>query len=116
MQLEGYENINFEISPKLKAKGESLKHLLIQFARPMTSSEIEVKLHLSGVQVRAIVSYLRVVHKQPIGSDQRGYFWCTSREQLDTTIKHMEERGIKDLTVASALKKIFPNPQQERLL
>ncbi len=116
MQLEGYENINFEISPKLKAKGESLKHLLIQFARPMTSGEIEGKLHLTGVQVRAIVSYLRFIERQPIGSDQRGYFWCTSREQLDTTIKHMEERGIKDLAVASALKKIFANPQQERLL
>ncbi|MGB5107535.1 MAG: hypothetical protein WBP42_12575 [Candidatus Zixiibacteriota bacterium] len=93
-----------------------MKHLLIQFARPMTSRELELTLAITGVQVRAIVSYLRVVQHYPIGSDQRGYFWCTSREQLETTIKHMEERGIKDLTVASALKKIFPNPQQERLL
>ena len=116
MQLDGYEEINFEISAKLKSKGESLRHLLIQFARPMTSGEIEDKLGISGVQVRSIVSYLRVVTHEPIGSDQRGYFWTTSREQLETTIKHMEERGIKDLQVAAALKKIFPNPQQERLL
>jgi hypothetical protein len=116
VRLEGYDQLNFAITPALKVKAESLKHLLQRYGRAMNSREIEEQVQISGVQVRAIVSHLRVVERQPIGSDQRGYFWARSREELKTTIEHMKQRGIKDLTVASALEKIFPPPEQERLL
>lgn len=116
MRLDGFENINFEITPALKVKAKGLKHLLQRYTRAVTSAEIEQTLQIGGAQVRAIVSYLRVKEHQPIGSDQHGYFWARTRAELQTTIAHMKQRGIKDLTVASALEDIYPPPEQGQLL
>jgi len=47
---------------------------------------------LSGQEVRAMVNYLRREWKYPIGSGVKGYFWCKSKEALQPTMDHLEDR------------------------
>lgn len=46
----------------------------------------------SSVEVRALVSHLRVVEGAPIASQGNGYFWATKPEEMDETIEHIEKR------------------------
>jgi hypothetical protein len=47
---------------------------------------------LSGPEVRAIVSYLRSVHRYPIGSGGMGYFWIRTIDEKETTMDHLRGR------------------------
>jgi len=116
MNLTGFENVNFEIPFSLRCRGQELTDLLKGRNRPLVSQEIERQLGICGAELRSLVSYLRVVEKQPIASGGKGYSWARDHRELQTTIHHMKERGVKDLQVAAALESIYAHETQERLL
>jgi len=58
---------------------------------PVKSKKIEDALHLTGPEIRALVSYLRV-QGEPIGSDNRGYYWCRDAADLEKTKQHIQAR------------------------
>jgi hypothetical protein len=63
---------------------------------PLLSPEIETHFltynqKLIGSEIRAMVNYLRR-NKSPIGSNAGGYFLAVSRQELDFTVNHLQER------------------------
>lgn len=58
---------------------------------PVKSGEIEKAMDLSGSAVRDVVRGLRLA-LFPVGSDKRGYYWCTSSDQLEPTLEHLRSR------------------------
>lgn len=58
---------------------------------PVTSKKIETALSITGATVRDVVRTLRL-SGLPVGSDGKGYYWCTSHEQLDPTLDHLRSR------------------------
>jgi hypothetical protein len=110
MTLTGYQNIELELIPKLKELAPLFYRYLCNhtdYDNPIKSKYLEKMFDVVGVQVRLMVSWLRLHEKKPIGSDGRGYFIAKSSEELETTKAHMRERGYKDLAVADALDCCF---------
>jgi hypothetical protein len=118
MNLTSFENVNFTLSDKLKATASQLLWWLHTYSRadkPILSRVLESQFHVAGPEIRAMVDYLILVERKPIGSGGKGYFLARNRDEIVTSIAHREQRGIKNLTVASALKEIFPVEAQESL-
>ena len=126
MNLTGYEDMAFDVtvSDKLLAKAYELIWNLRMYASensPLQSCRLEINLKITGVQLRALISYLRIKgtpqfpHGVPIASGSTGYWLASDRASLASTVAHMRERGLKDLAVAYALEKIYPPPEQESL-
>lgn len=61
---------------------------------PVHSDELEINLGLKGTQIRAAVSFFRVIGK-PIGSTEDGYFWAEDPEELESTIAHIRARMVR---------------------
>ena len=118
MNLTSFDNVNFAISDKLKATASQLLWWLHTYSRadkPILSRELESQFHVAGPEIRAMVDYLILVERKPIASGGKGYFLARNRDEIAGSIAHREQRGIKNLTVASALKGIFPVEAQESL-
>ena len=58
---------------------------------PVKSTAIEKAMDLSGPAVRDVVRGLRL-GLFPIGSDQRGYYWCRRPDELEPTLEHLRAR------------------------
>lgn len=88
-----FDNINTDITPELEKKVPSFLKLIKSYTleTPIKSRKIEGVLNIKGIEVRAIVRYLRRYDYQ-IGSSQKGYFWIQSKSELEKTIKHLSER------------------------
>lgn len=72
---------------------------------PIYSMMLEAELNLSGAEVRAIVSHLRVGAIPPfIGSGNNGYFHARKAKDLDSTIDQIEGRITRLQRVAKGLK------------
>lgn len=72
---------------------------------PIYSMMLEAELNLAGVEIRAIVSHLRVSVTPPfIGSGANGYFHARKAEDLDSTIDQIEARITRLQRVAKGLK------------
>lgn len=88
----------FESLPSLSKRAKSkLVWLRIELevrhplGKELTASRIKHWKGLSGTETRALCHYLRV-NGVPIGSNNKGYFYAHSPEELESTIKHMGQR------------------------
>ena len=71
--------------------------------QPKKSKDIEQALGISGVTVRAAVSYLRE-QGEPIGSGAGGYYYDPNWTEMPNTIAHLRQRATRMETVAKALE------------
>ena len=76
------------------------------------SRRIENTWGISGVTVREIVHYLRVVEKEPICSDSSGYFYAKTREDAAHTIRQLRSR-IKHINEAACALESANYPETE---
>ena len=80
------------------------------------SSIIEgIGLRAEGPEIRAMVNYLRC-NRHPIASTVSGYFWATSREELNSTVMHMMDRISGIQHAVTGLEKAFPVGGQRELI
>ncbi len=92
MNLPGYEDI-----PGLTKKAvEQIPRFLVGIKRhwmsdPVKSCVIEKALGLTGSEVRAIVSLLRI-KTYPIASGSKGYWWAVRSCELVSTREHIQGR------------------------
>lgn len=102
-----FDDVNTDITPELEKKVPAFLKLIREhtFEMPIKSKKIEIELGLKGIEVRAIVRYLRRYDYQ-IGSGQKGYFWIQTKEELEKTIKHLSERISSLQTTILELNKI----------
>ena len=102
-----FDNINTDITPELEKKVPSFLKLIksYTFETPVKSRKIEGVLNIKGIEVRAIVRYLRRYDYQ-IGSSQKGYFWISNKSELDKTIEHLTQRKVSLENTINELKKI----------
>jgi len=93
MSLTGFENIGTDISEALeKLSGDFIKSIQkYGIDNPVTSDKIEAGLEITGVEVRALVRYLRRLG-YPVGSNSRGYFWIKDEKELNRALRHLIER------------------------
>ena len=105
--------------PSLSKKAESkLEWLEIELkarhplGKELSASRIKHWKGLQRVEVRAMVHRLRV-DGFPIGSNSKGYFWAYSPEDLETTIKHLEQRENSIFEVRNILLKTFRSMKKE---
>ena len=92
MNLPGYEDI-----PGLTERAvEQIPRFLVGIKRhwlsdPVKSHVIEKALGLTGSEVRAIVSLLRI-KSYPIASGSKGYWWAVRSCELASTREHIQGR------------------------
>ena len=72
---------------------------------PVKSIAIQQQLGISGVIVRKCVAELRVVHKKPVCSGSRGYYFASSKEEWERTKAQLLSR-------AKELRKAASNPDE----
>ena len=87
---------------------------------PVRSKQIEEATGLSGPDVRAIVRSLRLAG-YPIGSDETGYYWCVTPEDLDSTRGHIQSRkrileAVDNALAQTQARLRCHRPHQERML
>lgn len=83
--------------------------------KPISSKSIERTFDIAGSKIRLIVQRLRRL-KRPIGSNQGGYFWAETPEQLDSTIKHMEQRRDSIMITLKYMRRVrFSNKNQVQI-
>ena len=64
---------------------------------------LEDALDLRGVEVRAIVNFLRK-RGYPIGSSSKGYWYAKNMEEISDTIKHLYQRKTAIQSVINGLE------------
>ena len=97
------------VGESLIAKSDLLKDILRDYTEgnPIVGSTLAKMLAFkSSVEVRALVSHLRVAEGAPIASQGNGYFWATKPEELDATIEHVENRLARLRRVARSLRNV----------
>lgn len=70
---------------------EYLKRYHVGEQNAVTSREIEMAFAITGVEVRALVNQLRR-SGMPIASSNRGYYYAANRQEVLSTINHMQRR------------------------
>ena len=105
--------VTFEFLPALSKKAESCLDWIdiklmahVTKENPITSQGLKLVKNISGPEVRAIIHHLRVVKNRPIASCGKGYFTAHSPEELDDTIKHLDQRINSIDEVKNALVKM----------
>jgi hypothetical protein len=104
MNLAGFENIP-NLTPRAKEKID-LIFGLVQIRtvdNPIHSKPLERSMSLTGPEVRAVITFLRL-QEYPIASNGKGYYYATNPTDLRETIDHLEGRAFKISQVAGALK------------
>ncbi len=103
MSLDGYKRDHAGMTATtrkhIKPFLERMKSTYRGAGHKVKSKQIEAGLGITGVQVRAIVSYLRCgdpdsgIEPEPICSDGGGYWYAANSEELVGTVRHMMERS-----------------------
>lgn len=113
--LTGFENIEDagNLSPKLEKLFSRfiIKIKLNDKENPAHSKTIEAALNISGAEVRSLVNYARRMN-YPIASNQKGYWWAKNIEELEKTLKHLEQRENAIRSVRLGLMKSFENQKK----
>jgi len=107
--LTGFEQYNemvtkFERSKLFLGKFNEFIKIIKIHARsnPITSATIEQLLEIDGAQARKLTEHARAKGIR-VGSGNKGYYYCKSREDTQDTISHLRERAHKLLWLASKL-------------
>ena len=100
--LTGFDKIKTGLTSRAAANLRAV-HAEIQNDGPVKSAVLERHHAVTGVEVRAIVSFLRA-KGYLVCSNQRGYFIPKTRDELDETIHHLEQRARSLLATAEAMK------------
>lgn len=113
------------LSPKLLPLAPRLASLLFRLrengtvtpACPITASRIKARMLDAGISVHnsevcAMVNHLRRAG-HPIASTGDGYFWAQTREELDSTVQHMQERIASMRDAVNGMLRSFQNSQTE---
>lgn len=110
--LTGFENIEEigNLSPKLEKLFDRFiaKLRLNSKDNPAHSKNIETSFNISGAEVRSLVNYARRMN-YPIASNQKGYWWAKKLDELEETLKHLEQRENSIRNVRMGLLGAFEN-------
>ena len=108
MSLAGFQNIETELSDKLKPLVDTVAHGLRKYTidSPVKSAQIEIGLKISGPELRAIVQHLRL-QGMPVGSNGKGYYMARSKDEIKTTVQHLRQRAKIENRTALALEESF---------
>lgn len=116
--LSGFTRYNeeiakFEASKLFQTKYDVFCVLLRCATRetPLLSREIEKELDIPGSAVRSLARHARLNGK-PICSNQNGYFYATTREELQSTLEHLRQRASIMLEMASRMEAVFRTPTE----
>lgn len=108
MTLEGFEDVA-GLSPQAIAVSQDV----LADIRACTdchwilSSILEKRYAVSGPEIRAIVSYMRVQGiGRRIGSSSKGYYWIETNEQRDQTLKQLDGRIFRLKRVADSIRQL----------
>lgn len=94
MNLTGFENINSDLSERLKGKAQHLIDILRTSDGPVYAGVLAEALHEREADVRQLISWLRLQLKE-IASGGKGFAWAWWREDLLPTAAHLYQREIK---------------------
>ena len=81
--------------------------------RPLTSTKIGRKLHMTGEAIRESVNHARA-EGIPIGSGIHGYWWCDNNE-VASTISHLKSRRVGINNALRGLADPWPRFSEARL-
>jgi hypothetical protein len=73
---------------------------------PVMSNVLEEQFSISGVDVRIIVGKLRD-EGEPIGSNERGYYFANSLSELKPATRHLKSRALKMLARVRNMERGF---------
>jgi len=99
IDLPGFEDI--KLTPRINDIVVPILHKIAihGIGNPIRSIELEtyftqkgVHGTVSGPSVRKVISHARLCG-YPVGSCSKGYFWATTREEIQTTIDHLRGRA-----------------------
>ena len=72
----------------------------------VVSKEIERRFNIKGSEVRALVNELRC-QGVPICSNSKGYFYATNRDEVESTVNHLNSRIGKIVEARNGMKNIL---------
>lgn len=78
----------------------------------VVSKEIERRFRIKGSEVRALVNELRC-QGVPICSSSKGYFYATSRDEVESTVNHLNSRIGKMVEARDGMKNILNQFMEE---
>jgi len=81
------------------------------FDSPVKSAALERAFRCKGGSIRDAIEELRRGGK-PIGSDQRGYYYAATKEELEPTLAHLERRAMSMLATIKQLRAIYAAESQ----
>ena len=104
MSLTTFEDMD-GLTKKAKSKLDEFLNRIQKVNKkgPVRSKIIEDALDLRGVEVRAIVNFLRK-RGYPIGSSSKGYWYAKNMEEISDTIKHLYQRKTAIQSVINGLE------------
>ncbi len=94
MNLTGYENVNSDLSDRLKGKAQLLIDILRTSDKPIYAGVLADALHEREADTRQLISWLRLQMKE-IASGGKGFSWAWWREDLQSTRDHLYQREVK---------------------
>lgn len=59
----------------------------------------------NGVKLRSVINYLRQNGSVPIGSNSKGYYVCTTAEEIDSNIRSLQQRANGIMIAADGLRR-----------
>ncbi len=84
--------------------------------KPVKSNELQVRFHIPGTTIRAIVHYLRTVEHIPIGSGSDGYFLARSIGEIQHTVKQLKSRANEMSKAADGILEHYRKEEQLTLI
>jgi hypothetical protein len=114
LSLPGFDIKGY--TARARAKTADVLHDIEQYTRGrcIKSYKLERSHGLQGVEIRAIVSYLRQ-HCYAIGSSGGGYFMIKNLEEIEQTIEQLKGRAAKMLMAANGLERIAYRMREREL-
>ena len=85
------------------------------YQTPIKSKDIEFKLRISGVSVRECVAELRKIHKLPICSGAKGYYFAPNKPHWERTKAQLLSRAKELIKAANSPDEFFFDGEQSKL-
>lgn len=115
MALTTFENVDGLTKKAVDRIDEFLERIeRVGKDTPVKSRIIENRMDLRGVEVRAIVNFLRK-KGYPIGSSSKGYWFAKSKDEIEETLQHLHQRKSAIQSVINGLESSNYFKKQESL-